>query len=257
MNLFIRKEMLDICLLGVEWSGEQKQVVLYNSHATIHDTAINHWQMRHLPIQTSLGSCSLLARHKHSWWRERIDICSRLPFPGSSLVYKKEENQIKIWDSNQIQKTKDTKQDRIHIGNIHLPDLPEPENRVLVLRAGAGVAKTGIGIGWLFSNRVFGVAGESNSLRARTPLYGGDMLSLTFERRNLGFRGLVIWMLMPRPSSLPDESRRSDDIVVWLSVDVEASKSSSSLKGKWSRWTILRQLSSISISRSMTNVNTD
>ncbi len=43
-------------------------------------------------------------------------------------------------------------------------------NRVLILFLGAGVARTGVIIAELFSRRVLGVAGESNNLRARTPL---------------------------------------------------------------------------------------
>lgn len=118
----------------------------------------------------------------------------------------------------------------------------------------------------LFSSRVLGVAGESNSLRALTPLYGGDMDSLLalLLLMNLGLRGLVILIVIPRPSSLPDESSRSDDVLLLeigsvMRVVLRVScKSSSSLSGNSSRCA-MRQLllSSISISRSIIieNVN--
>lgn len=81
---------------------------------------------------------------------------------------------------------------KIEVGDI--PDLRDPiVNKVLVLVLGAGVARIGVLMAVLFSRRVFGVAGESKSLRARTPLYGGDMASpLTLDRNNLGFLGLDI-----------------------------------------------------------------
>lgn len=115
------------------------------------------------------------------------------------------------------------------------------------------MARTGVGMAELFSSSVLGVAGESKSLKALTPLYGGDIDSLPLVLRNLGLRGLVILMVIPRPSSLPDESKRSDDILleVW-SVLVDAScKSSSSLNGNSSRCAMRQLLSSISISRSI------
>lgn len=126
-------------------------------------------------------------------------------------------------------------------------------NRVLILFLGAGVARTGVIIAELFSRRVLGVAGESNNLRARTPLYGGDMDSLALVRRNLGFLGLVIRMVIPRPSSLPDESRRSDEMLLEVRSVVEdaSCKSSSSLNGNSNRCAMRQWFSSISISRSM------
>lgn len=126
-------------------------------------------------------------------------------------------------------------------------------NNVLILFLGAGVAKTGVMMAELFSRSVLGVAGESNNLRARTPLYGGDMGSRALERINLGFLGLVIRMVIPRPSSLPDESRRSDDELLEVRLlPVDAScKSSSSLNGNSSRCAMRQWFSSISISRSI------
>jgi hypothetical protein len=79
------------------------------------------------------------------------------------------------------------------------------------------------------------------------------MDSLALVRRNLGFLGLVIRMVIPRPSSLPDESRRSDEMLLEVRSVVEdaSCKSSSSLNGNSNRCAMRQWFSSISISRSM------
>lgn len=115
--------------------------------------------------------------------------------------------------------------------------------RVLVL-LGTGVAKIGM-VAVLFSRRVLGVAGESKSLSARTPLYGGDMGCRAFALTNRGFLGLVLdWILNPSPSSLPDESSLSElellnsigsDVLEEVVEDASSCKSSSSLMGNSSR----------------------
>lgn len=78
-----------------------------------------------------------------------------------------------------------------------------------------------------------------------------------------GFLGLVIWILNPRPSSLPEESRRSEEEFELLHADgselrddvvddASSCKSSSSLMGNSRRWAIRQLLfSSISKSRSI------
>lgn len=124
-------------------------------------------QQKNLPIETSFRSGSLLASQQHSSWCKWVDIGNRWSVQVVFFTYRRKHS-IKLF----FEIIENGEKINTMLGVQFLPvDFAELMlNRVLILFLGAGVARTGVIIAELFSRRVLGVAGESNNLRARTPL---------------------------------------------------------------------------------------
>jgi hypothetical protein len=124
-------------------------------------------QQKNLPIEASFRSGSLLASQQHSSWCKWVDIGSRWSVQVVFFIYRRKHS-IKLF----FEIIENGEKINTMLGVQFLPvDFAELMlNRVLILFLGAGVARTGVIIAELFSRRVLGVAGESNNLRARTPL---------------------------------------------------------------------------------------